>query len=131
MLKSVVAKDYMAANLVTLKPDMDVLRAIHMLVENSISGAPVVGEHGDLVGILTEKDCMRVALNAGYYGEVGGKVSEFMTREVVTVEAEMSILDIAKMFLEKDPRRYPVVEDNRLVGQISRRDVLRALEVLW
>ena len=50
-----------------------------------------------------------------------------MTSPAVTVEADSSVFDIAKLFIEKTPRRYPVVEDNRLVGHISRRDVLRAM----
>lgn len=131
MLQSVRAKDHMSASLVTFTPDMDVLRAIHALIENRISGAPVVDEHGNLVGLLSEKDCLRVALNAGYHEEYGGKVEEFMTRDVKTVDVETSILDVAKMFLEQGLRRYPVMDGNRLVGQVSRRDVLKALEFLW
>lgn len=131
MLQSVAVKDYMSAHLVTFTPEMDVLRAIHALLENRISGAPVVDSHGNLVGLLSEKDCLRVALNAGYHEEYGGKVEEFMTRDVKTVDAHASILTVAKMFLEQEPRRYPVMEGNRLVGQVSRRDVLKALEALW
>ena len=74
---------------------------------------------------------MKVALQAGYYEEFGGRVEEYMNKDVRTVDAEASILDLAEMFLSAPYRRYPVMEDNRLVGQISRRDVLRALENLW
>ena len=66
MLKSVKVRDYMAANLVVLQPEMEILRAIHLFVQNRISGAPVTDSHGNLVGVLSELDCMRVALNAGY-----------------------------------------------------------------
>jgi len=131
MLQSVAVRDYMSANLVTVTPDMDVLRAIHALVQNRISGAPVVDHHGHLVGVISEKDCLKVALHAGYHKEYGGKVSEYMTREVKTVDADTSILEVARMFLQRAPRRYPVMDGNRLVGQVSRRDVLRALEALW
>lgn len=131
MLHSISVKDYMAANLVTLTPDMDVLDAIHKLVENVVSGAPVVDHYGNIVGILTEKDCMKVALSASYYEEAGGKVAEFMTKEVKTVDAEASLVEVAELFLNSPYRRFPVVEENRLVGQISRRDVLKALEYLW
>lgn len=131
MLKSVKVRDYMAANLVTLSPDMEILDAIHSLVEKRISGAPVVDEHGNLVGVLSEMDCMRVALNAGYHEEYGGHVEEYMSRDVRTVEADASILELAQRFIDGPYRRFPVVESNRLVGQISRRDVLRALEFLW
>ena len=90
----------------------------------------MVDEHGNLVGVLSEQDCMKVALHAGYYGDPGGRVGEFMSTEVRTVDADTSILDLAKAFLDAPYRRYPVVENERLVGQISRRDVLRALEKL-
>ncbi len=131
MIKSVTVRDYMAASLVTLKPEMEILNAIHELIQNRISGAPVVDEDGNLIGMLSEQDCMKVALQAGYYEEFGGRVEEYMNKDVRTVDAEASILDLAEMFLSAPYRRYPVMEDNRLVGQISRRDVLRALENLW
>ena len=127
MIHSIAVKDYMVASLVTFTPSMDVMDAIDILVKNRISGAPVIDDHGNLVGLLSEKDCMQVALQAGYYEQLGGRVEDYMTKKVVTVEAESSILDLAKLFMEQGPRRYPVVEDNRLVGQISRRDVLRAM----
>lgn len=131
MLISITVKDYMTKDLITLSPDMEILQAARMLVENRISGAPVVDERGNLIGMLTEKDCLKVALHASYHEEYGGKVSEYMSPQVKTIEADMSIADVAKTFLIDPHRRYPVVEDNRLVGQISRHDVLRALEILW
>jgi len=131
MPKPVTVKDYMSAHLISFDPDMDILTAIGQLIEKRISGAPVVDKQGNLVGMLSEKDCMRVALQASYHGEVGGTVREYMDNQVHTVSADASIPDVAAMFLAQPFRRYPVIHDNRLVGQISRRDVLRALEVLW
>jgi CBS domain-containing protein len=128
--KSILVKDYMAKSLVTFKPDTDVLDAVHELVKNRIAGAPVVDDAGNLVGMLSELDCMKVALNAGYHGDLGGPVSDFMSDGVQTVDAEMSIVDLAQEFVDSKYRRFPVVESNRLIGQISRRDVLRALEYL-
>lgn len=124
------AQDFMTASLVTFTPDMDVMEAIRILVEQGISGAPVVDSHGNLIGMLSERDCLKVALSAGYHGDWGGRVSEYMHPEVETVDADTSIVDVARMFTEGRFRRYPVMKDNRLVGQISRRDVLRALEAL-
>jgi CBS domain-containing protein len=109
---------------------MEILRAINALVEKRISGATVVDERGNIVGMLSEQDCMKVALHAGYYGDLGGQVSEYMSTEVKTIDAGTSILELAELFLNSPYRRYPVVERNRLVGQISRRDVLRAMEQL-
>ena len=127
MIHSIAVKDYMSASLVTFTPDMDVMNAIDVLVKHRISGAPVVNERGNLVGLLSEKDCMQIAVQAGYYEQLGGRVDDYMTKDVMTVEADASVLEVAKLFMHKGPRRYPVVEDNRLVGQISRRDVLKAL----
>ena len=126
MIHSIAVKDYMSASLVTFSPQTNVMNAINVLVEKRISGAPVIDERGNLIGLLSEKDCMKVAAQAGYYEELGGRVQDYMTKNVITVESEASVLEVANLFMQKGPRRYPVVEDNRLVGQISRRDVLRA-----
>ena len=128
--KSAVVKNYMTGKLVTFHPDTDVLDAIHELVEHGIAGAPVTDNRGNLVGMLSELDCMKVALHAGYHGDWGGPVSDYMSGDIETVDADMSIIDLAQLFLEKPYRRYPVIKDHRLVGQISRRDVLRALQDL-
>jgi len=128
--KSCVVKDYMARTLVTFKPDTDVLDAVHSLVKHRIAGAPVVDDAGNLLGMLSELDCMKIALHAGYHGDWGGPVSDYMSDGVETVDADMSIIDLAQVFIDSRYRRFPVMENNRLVGQISRRDVLRALEYL-
>lgn len=125
---SCLVRDYMAAHLVKFKPDTDVLDAVHELVKHRVAGAPVVNDHGELVGMLSEFDCLKVALEAGYYGDAGGPVSDFMVREVEVVDANMGIVDLAEKFIKTRFRRFPVMMENRLVGQISRRDVLRALE---
>ncbi len=128
--RSCIVRDYMTTHPVTFRPDMGVLDAVHELVKHRIAGAPVVNSHGEIVGMLSEYDCLKVALDAGYYGEAGGPVSEFMNTAVETVDADMSIVDLADKFLKSKYRRFPVMTENRLVGQISRRDVLRALETI-
>jgi CBS domain-containing protein len=125
--KSALVKDYMTGKLVTFHPDTDVLDAIQELVTHGIAGAPVTNNRGELLGMLSELDCMKVALHAGYHGNWGGPVSDFMTTGTETVEADMSIIDLAQRFMDTGFRRFPVVKDHRLIGQISRRDVLRAL----
>ena len=124
------ARDYMTRHLITLTPGMEVMHAVGIFVERQISGAPVLDATGNLVGMLSEKDCMRVALSAGYYGEWGGRVAEYMHSPVATIDADMPIVEVAQLFAEREYRRYPVLEDARLVGQISRSDVLRALQQL-
>ncbi len=131
MFPSICVRDYMTTTLFTLQQSLEVLRAVRILVEHDISGAPVVDENGKLVGILTERDCMRIDLEAGYYEDYGGRVENYMSRNVVSVEPDMSILELAKRFIDAPYRRYPVVKNDRLIGLISRRDVMRALDELW
>ena len=131
MLASLKVKDYMAVNKCTFTPDMDILRAIHKMLESRISGAPVIDEHGNMIGFLSEKDCMQVALNAAYQQDgAAGRVSEFMTPSIDTIDVETPIIDVAERFLTGSYKRFPVVMDNRLVGTITRQNVLRALEYL-
>ena len=126
--RSCLVKDYMASTLTTFKPDTDVLDAVHVLVTKRIAGAPVVDNEGNLIGVISELDCMKVALDASYNGHWGGPVADFMSKDVQTVDAEMSIIDLAQVFVDSSFRRFPVMDGNRLVGQVSRRDVLRALQ---
>ena len=129
MLHNITVKEYMSANVVTFAPTEDVLEAIHTLIERRISGSPVVDGAGNIVGMLSEKDCLKVALEAGYNEGMGGKVSEYMTKDVETVDVETSIMEVAKAFIDNPYKRYPVVDaEGQLVGQISRADVLRAIE---
>jgi CBS domain-containing protein len=92
---------------------------------------PVVDAKGDLVGILSIKDCLRIAFSASYHKEWGGSVSEFMSPNVQTIEADTDIVEVVEIFLKSRFRRFPVVANGRLVGLLSRYDALRALEALW
>jgi CBS domain-containing protein len=131
ILRTILVKDYMVRRLTTLAPETEILRAVHTLIEKDIAGAPVVDADGALIGVLTEKDCMRVLLNATYHSEYGGTVADFMSTDVEVMGPDDSIVDAARRFLEYRYHRYPVLENNRLVGQISRRDVMRALGDAW
>lgn len=130
-LRQVKVRDYMAVNPITVTPDTSILQAVHLLIEHRISGLPVVDLRGNVVGMLSESDCLPIAIQASYHGELGGSVSEYMSHGVKTVDADDSIVNLAEEFMESKLRRFPVMERQRLVGQISRRDVLRALETIY
>ncbi|MDH3645889.1 MAG: CBS domain-containing protein [Gammaproteobacteria bacterium] len=127
MNQAFTVKHFMSAAPVTFAPEENVLDAITKLVRNRISGAPVMDAQGSLIGILSERDCLRVTVTAAYHGDWGRPVREYMSTEVQTVEADMGVVELAERFLSEPFRRYPVVENNRLIGLISRRDILRAL----
>ncbi|MDF2073877.1 CBS domain-containing protein [Pseudomonas mendocina] len=128
MLKSIKVRDYMTRHLVTFRSDMDLFTAINRLLEHRISGAPVVDSQGHLIGLLSEGDCLRGILSGAYYEAVGGTVSTYMTTTVETVTPEADIIELSERFLRGRRRRMPVIENGRLVGQISRHDVLRAVK---
>jgi len=127
MLRSVFVKDHMTSNVFTLAPEMEILQAAHELITHDISGAPVLDKHGRLVGMLTERDCMRVAMQGDYHGVPAGLVKDFMSTNPQWVGPEQSILTLADLFISGRFHRYPVMDNGRLVGVISRRDVMRAM----
>jgi len=130
-LKAVRVRDHMATRLVLIEAEMEISRATAILIKNDVSGAPVVNTLGQLVGILTERDCIEVALQAEYYGMPGGLVRDVMTPDPESVSPDDNIFELANRLIQKKYRRYPVVEDGELVGLISRRDVMRAFGRLY
>ncbi len=125
-MKSLKLRDTMSTNVITFAPGDSVVHAMATLLERGISGAPVVDEDGALVGILSEVDLIQVVVQDSYYDDPVGIVADFMQTQVECVDPDMDIFSLAQQFLEHHRRRYPVLENDRLVGQISRRDVLRA-----
>ena len=119
--------DIMATELVTFRPDTNIHDAIHLLLDRRISGAPVVDEAGELVGVLSKKDCLKIVFSTSYHGDRGGPVREFMSAPVETLEADKDLIGAAQLFLESNFRRFPVIRNGRLVGQVSRCDILEAL----
>jgi len=126
-LSAFTVSEYMTTNLLTFKPDTDVMSAIGALVKQGHSGAPVCDDAGFLVGMLSEKDCLKVAVVANYEGVSPGLVRDFMSANVASLSPELTLLDAASRFLDASYKRFPVVESGRLVGQISRSDILRAI----
>lgn len=127
MTRATRIADIMTKDLVTFGPDLEINQAVSKLLARRISGAPVVGNRGQLLGILTARDCFKAVLSARYYDDRGGAVSDYMSSPVETMDAQLDVVSAAKQFLSSRYRRFPVVEAERLVGVISRFDVLRAL----
>ena len=127
------AKDIMATSLITLSPEMSIFKAIRVLVGHEISGAPVEASEGAMVGVLSELDCLRMLSSDEFYAghqEEAGTVKHFMTGAGQSIPPHLGIYAVAHYFLTQPIRRLPVVEDGRLVGQVSRRDVLVGIEAM-
>lgn len=125
-----LVKDYMTTNLVTFHPDQSIEEVVNELVYRNISGGPVVNDQNELVGIISEGDCLKELVRVKYSNQphLSGLVKDQMNTEVETLSANTLILDAALAFLDKKIRRFPVLENGKLVGQISQRDVMKAME---
>lgn len=127
MARTLRAKDIMVTRLVTLSAEMDVFDAIGLLLKNRISGAPVVDGEGRFVGIFSEKTSMQVLISAAFDQLPTSRVGAYMNEDSQRViDEDANLLQIAQIFLETPYRRLEILRDGRPLGQISRRDVLRA-----
>ena len=125
-----IARDLMNRRLHTVAADAQIEQAVHSLLVSGHSGAPVVDEAGVLVGVLSEYDCV-TALSEAVAGQWPlGRVSEHMTRDIETVSPTDDVFALSARFTGGRHRRLLVEDEGKLVGLISRRDLLRALEAL-
>ncbi|AVR45003.1 inosine-5-monophosphate dehydrogenase [Christiangramia fulva] len=123
-----LVKDYMSKKLITFREKENIMDAMDKLIKNGISGGCVVNEKNELLGIISEGDCIKQISDSRYYNMPMSDqtVAKRMNCNVETIDGNMNVFDAAKKFIELKFRRFPIVEDGKLVGQISQRDVLRA-----
>jgi CBS domain-containing protein len=121
------ASDLMVTRVITLSSDMDVFDAIGVLLKRKISGAPVVDPTGHYIGVFSERNCLSMLVYAAYDQMPTTELRAFVTEDARTIEESTDILTIAQIFLSDNSRRLPVLRAGELVGQVSRRDVLKAI----
>ena len=123
------AADIMDRSEATLSPDLDIYLALTQLLKSKLTGAPVVDEKGVLLGMLTERDCLKVLVAGALDGLPGGTVNDYMSSPAESIRLTASLYDIVHLFLTRPYQKLPVVDDDgRVIGQVSRRDALVALE---
>lgn len=124
----ICVKDYMSTELVTFRKDQTILEVMEQLLKNKISGGCVVDDKNNLLGVISEGDCMKHISDSRYYNMPmdDNLVENRMTCNAVTIDGEENVLDAAKKFIEHRFRRFPIVKDGKLIGQISQSDVLKA-----
>lgn len=128
MLQSVNLRDYMLPNPVKVSPEDNILDAMKVIIDNKISGVCVVDADANLVGILSEMDCLRAVLGAIYNNNNVGVVREYMASDnLVVANPNEDIVSVAEDMLLKNKRRRPVVENGKLIGQITCRQLLSAV----
>ena len=129
MANSVLVRDYMTKAR-TVNESVTVAEASKEILANKLSGISVISDNGDLVGMLSELDCLRAIVDSTYNGGVPGatKVSDIMTKNVETNHPDEDIVTVAASMLDHKHRRRPVVEDGKLVGQLTCRLILGAIK---
>ncbi len=127
-LKPALVSDYMTTNLITFRPDQPISEVVESLIKNRISGGPVVNEKNELLGIISEGDCIKQISESRYYNMPleNDTVEKHMVKNVDTIDGNLNIFEAADKFLKVKHRRFPIVENGKLIGQISQKDILIA-----
>ena len=123
--------EFMDTVVPTLSADTQVMKAVDFLLRHRVTGAPVVDSDGGIIGIITEKDLLKL-VTEGIQGQppTEATVAEYMSTDVVTVPPTVDIYYVAGLFLKNKFRRLPVVKDGKIVGAITRYDLLRVIRTL-
>jgi len=128
MLHSVDLRDYMITNPIKVKEDDNLFDTMKIIIDNKVSGVCVIDENKTLVGVLSEMDCLAAVLKSTYNNIGVGLVNEYMTKGVIVSHPSDGIINVAQDMLLKGQRRRPVVENGKLVGQVSCRQLLKAVK---
>ena len=120
-------RDFMASHYATVTPNQSIAVAVRLILEYHQSAAPVVDNQQQLVGLISEADCMRSTLVEGYFNQGVTLVQEQMTSDPETVSPDLELSAVSEKFLQNNRRMMPVVEAGTLVGILSRQDILKAL----
>ena len=120
--------DYMTRDLITFTDDQTIESVMQAIIKHRISGGPVVNEKNELIGVISEGDCIKQISESRYYNMPmqDKTIEKHMASDVETIDGNMNIFDAANKFLNSKRRRFPIIENGKLVGQISQKDVLKA-----
>lgn len=128
--QQIAVRDHMATNLITFRREQTIEEVVAALTEANISGAPVINEKKELLGIISEGDCLKALMSEKYHNHpsTGLRVEDCMVSKPIHVSPDIDIFEVAKMFLELRVRRFPVLDESgKVIGQISQKDALMAM----
>ena len=129
-MESLKVCDYMSQRPVTFTTEMPVAEAVEKLLHSHQTGGPVINNKRELVGFLSEQDCLRQMIESSYYREQVARVKDVMVVQALSVKPYTSVLEVAQKMISERPKVYPVVDDDGvLVGSISRAQVLNAIDI--
>lgn len=126
-MHSILVKDYMNNQPQTVRSTTNVRDAVELMLKESLIGLSVIDDNTNLIGYVSEQDCMQEMLNDAFYCEEPAAVDKVMSTNVITVTPDNTIVELAQMIINNTPKNYPVISNKKLVGIISRTEVLHAL----
>jgi predicted transcriptional regulator len=131
MQSNKTAEDIILKSALTLKEDNNIVEACDLLASHGLSGAPVITNTGKLIGFLSEKDCLKYLLDMKYYNDAPGVVGDFMSRTLMTINRNETLLYITELFMKNHFQMYPVVdEDGIFLGVVTRKRLFGELNRL-
>jgi CBS domain-containing protein len=113
-----IAKDIMTKDIITVGPTMTIKKLAMTLIKNQISGAPVTGKNGKIIGVVSEADIV---------GKKGKDVKAIMSKKIISVREDTPVEEIAQVMTTHNIKRVPVMHDDEVVGIVSRADIVSAI----
>jgi len=124
--------EFMSRSFATIGPDEDIYEAVKLILSKKVSGCCVVDKENRLLGIISEKDCLRLAVQDAYESTPhGGPVRNYMSTNVVTLTPESGLNAAAQIFLNNPYKKLPVLNGSRVVGVVRRIDILEVVEAYY
>ena len=125
-------RDCMSTNMVLFKKDQSVIEVVEKLMKYRISGGPVINDKDEVIGIISEGDCIKQISESRYYNlpMEATSIEKYMTTQVETIAPDENLFDAAELFINSKRRRFPVVENRKIVGVVSQKDILRTALLL-
>lgn len=123
-------KDFMSRSFIKFQPGTDIFTATKEILDAGVTGAPVVDEQDRLIGMISERDCLKLVNQSSYENVLpGGAVENYMTQgsDCITVTPLAALDEVARLFLQHGFKKIPVIDGEKLVGLVRRADALRAL----
>ena len=127
MTSSMLVRDVMTSPSPLVKQGCDLGEVVQTLLKHGVFGLPVINDNNELVGFVSEQDCIHSVLVSSYHCEGSPVVDDVMSREVLAVEADSSIIDLAQKMGKNKPKSYPVIEEGKLIGLVTRSAILESL----
>lgn len=125
-LQNLTVRQFMRNTTASVKTNTSLTEAAKVLLKSELTGCPVVDDSGVVIGFISEQDFLKQLVAASYHGEGEKTVGELMFREPLTVSPEDNVIDLAEQMTGPKPKIYPVVEHGKLIGEVTRHDILKA-----